>query len=59
MLWHRGKIVWQGSVGSDVQDVTFDAVSLNSDDGARISAQFGEHVMTSEAMRAVLAAWWA
>lgn len=59
MLWHGGKIVWQGSVGNNVQHVTFDAVSLNSDDGARISAQIGEHLLTAEAMRALLADWWA
>lgn len=59
MLWYRGKIVWQGSVGDNVQDVAFVAVSLNSDDGARISAQIGEHLIAAEAMRAVLADWWA
>jgi hypothetical protein len=38
-LWHRGKIVWQGSVGADVRGVMFDAVSLSTDDSARITAR--------------------
>ena len=47
-LWHRGKIVWQGSVGSEVRGVTFDAVSLSTDDSARFSASIGEQAITAE-----------
>ncbi|HEY8247047.1 MAG TPA: hypothetical protein VIG38_07170 [Hyphomicrobium sp.] len=57
-LWHEGKIVWLGSVGSDVRDITFDAVSLSTDDSLRITASIGEGAITAETIRATLADWW-
>jgi hypothetical protein len=57
-LWREGKIVWLGSVGSDVRDITFDAVSLSTDDSLRITASIGEGAITAETIRATLADWW-
>jgi hypothetical protein len=58
-LWHRGEIVWQGSVGSNVRNLAFDAVSLNTEDEQRMSALLGERAITADAVLATLADWWA
>ena len=36
-LWHCGTIVWHGSVGATINDVVFDAVSINVEDGGRFT----------------------
>lgn len=40
-LWHRGTIVWQGSVGATINGVDFDAVSINIEDGERLTKLTG------------------
>ena len=57
-LWHRGKIVWRGYVGSDIRDVTFDTLSINLQDGERLTARFGDRRFTTEEAVATLSAWW-
>ena len=41
-LWHRGTIVWQGSVGATINGVNFDAVSINIEDGERVANLIGQ-----------------
>jgi hypothetical protein len=56
-LWHRG--VWQGSVGAYISGVTFDAVSLSTDDGARMTSLIGGRPATADVVESTLANWWA
>jgi hypothetical protein len=58
-LWHDGKIVWSGCVGTEIRRVQFDAVTLNTDDGVRMSALLGGvGPVTAEAVLGTLAEWW-
>jgi len=57
-LWRGGKIVWQGAVGTILDGITFDAVSLNIEDGARLSRKMGTTVVTAETVGATIADWW-
>ena len=58
-LWHRGRMVWTGVVGSDVRGVTFDTLAMNVRDREQIGALLGERELTAENALAALAAWWA
>ena len=57
-LWHQGKIVWRGLVGSNVGDVTFDTLSMNLQDGERLNARVGEEKLTAGVALGALAEWW-
>jgi hypothetical protein len=57
-LWHRGTIVWQGNVGARLHGVTFDAVSMNVEDGERLAALAGSEIAAVETVLAALADWW-
>ena len=58
-LWRGGKIVWQGAVGTILDGIAFDAVSLNVDDGARLTRLMGKTEVTADTVRATIADWWA
>ena len=57
-LWYRGKIIWRGFVGSHICDVTFDTVSMNLQDGERLSSRVGDETLTEEVALVALAEWW-
>ena len=57
-LWHRGKIVWRGFVGSSIHDVSFDTLSMNFQDGERLSARVGDERLTAKVALGALAEWW-
>ena len=57
-LWHRGTIVCQGNAGVSLHGVTFDAVSMNVEDGERIASLIGKEMIDAEAVLTVLAEWW-
>lgn len=57
-LWRAGKIVWQGAVGTMLEGVQFDAVSLNVDDGVRLVRLLGRSAVTADTVRATIADWW-
>jgi hypothetical protein len=57
-LWRGGKIVWRGAVGTILDGIKFDAVSLNIEDGVRLSRKMGTTVVTAETVRATIADWW-
>lgn len=56
-LWHGGRMVWRGSIGDNVGDIAFDAVSLSIDDGARMQARLAG-VLTADVTRDALRTWW-
>jgi hypothetical protein len=58
-LWRGGKIVWQGAVGTIIDGVAFDAVSLNVEDGRRLSHRLGAKTITANEVLATIADWWA
>ena len=57
-LWHRGTIVWQGNVGASLHGMTFDAVSMNVEDGERIANLTRKEMIDAEAVLTALAEWW-
>jgi hypothetical protein len=57
-LWHGGTIVWQGNVGAKLDGVTFDAVSMNVEDGERLASLAGNEIADVETVLAALADWW-
>jgi hypothetical protein len=57
-LWREGTIVWQGNVGAILHGVTFDAVSMNVEDGERMAALTAEKAVDAESVLAALADWW-
>jgi hypothetical protein len=54
-LWRGGKIVWQGSVGTVIDSVSFDAVLLNVSDGAQLQKLLGGKPFTGATVLATLA----
>jgi hypothetical protein len=58
-LWHRGMIVWHGNVGVEIMGVSFDAVSMNIDDGERMAVLAGAKIVDADTVLAALADWWA
>jgi hypothetical protein len=50
-LWRGGKIVWQGAVGTIIDGVAFDAVSLNVEDGRRLSHRLSAKTITANEVR--------
>jgi hypothetical protein len=57
-LWHRGTIVWQGSVGVMINGVNFDAVSINVEDGERFTKLTGRKAVDAVSVVAALVGWW-
>ena len=57
-LWHRGTIVWQGSVGAAINGVDFDAVSINIEDGERFTELTDRKAVDAVSVVAALAGWW-
>ncbi len=58
LLWNRGKLVWSGRVGSEIGDLTFDAISICHCDEVRMRGLIGEHTATVVLVRTAIARWW-
>ena len=57
-LWHHGTIVWQGSVGATINNIVFDAVSINVEDGQRLTGLTDGKAFDAVSVVAALADWW-
>ena len=53
LLWQDGRIVWEGAVGAVPDVMSFDAISMNVADGARLVDK-----ASPERVRELLATWW-
>ena len=56
MAQRNDRLAWQ--LGAEIRSVSFDAVSINVDDGERVAALTGKKMVDAETVLAALANWW-
>jgi hypothetical protein len=56
-LWLNGEIVWTGSAGAALRNISFDAVSMHVEDATRISSVDGSPLTPAHVLQ-TLADWW-
>jgi hypothetical protein len=58
VLWCQGKIIWGGTLGSDVGSVIFDTVTFSTWDLSRVNNLIGDQAKSVGVLRAVISDWW-